>query len=262
MPIAELMDALGSENLNTMGTPVTYGKLRHGLDLGAMASRHERGELFAEYSGTARVFGRDLLVFKVGEARERISNVFYVDPEKGFLPLKVEFFDPSGSPLLATGFMTDIEKCSRGRWFPKRSVLVFNTGAAKNEMVGYREFKVTAFDTESLLDDKEFSIVIPKGYQLQLRDDNYALLRTGKEETLYLRDLARLLAGLKESSEKWRRHEEQAAAKARAKAKGNLWVLFVGVPVAALVAGSYLRRRFRRGSVSTPPTSNASGPHV
>jgi hypothetical protein len=236
IPVAILKKVKGKNTrLNVVGNPLQYASFTRGRDLAGLGSKHLRKELFAEFVGKETLFGHETLVFRTGKSASEIDQVFNVDPQRGFLPVKCQLLDPKTGKTIWLGLMTKVKMFPDGRAFPERSVAMWLND--KEDKAGYvfREFLVTEFDPYSPVDVSELSILVPKGYQIQSDVDRKWALMTTKKETVYqLTDLPKMAGNLEKSAEQWKalaqkhvRFEEGSTGK---------WVMVISI--IALVFGA------------------------
>lgn len=205
------LQSQGEGDTKVIGTPVNHGGLIYGIDPWSIAQRCRQGEYTVRFDGKVDIFGVSTLAFSVGPPKEKVWLRFFVDPQKGFFPIRVDYWDNGnvGSEPNMIGYTTDFRRGSKGGWFPFRSVLVKPQGKSSNA-VRYREYKVAFWDADTKVEDADLAITIPQGYQVQRQNDNWALLGTQHDRKVGVADLDGLERELAESAEHYKRLAKSA----------------------------------------------------
>jgi hypothetical protein len=87
---------------------------------------------------------------------------FVIDPQRGCLPVEIRYYGEDGGSLVGLAVMTDAKECTRGRWFPMRSIAVLNPSSV-GDTRHVREIVVTSLDVDTSPPPQEFSIAMEAG---------------------------------------------------------------------------------------------------
>ncbi len=210
-------------------------------NLGDLLRSSVNGPAFARFEGSAKEVGRDVLVFATGESVDRITNRFYLDPERGFWPVRVENYFPKDHVKML-GLTTELRRCSSGRWFPTRQVLVMNWQDEGKASLLVRVVEVTELDVDNKPPDKAFAFVIKEGTQVKDDSRKGALYLAHKEDVVKITELERIGDYLKMAEEAYHMRLRTTAEPYRW--ERWFWALqgvIVGVIILYLVI-RYLRR--------------------
>jgi hypothetical protein len=194
------------------------------------------------------------LCLRFGQSENRLHEVHYLDPYRGFLPVQSSIYRPNSTELLCKIFLTAARKCSGDRWFPERSIYVQNPGQP-NGPYFTREIQVLHLDADVLPAESFFSLLLPKGTILNDGTRLGSQIILDKEERFSLRNLPALFQRTQTHADE--EEKELAGQNRRHGETGVLWIrLFLAVNVlvvAWLLARVYLRwRRSLRGGAAKP----------
>ncbi len=152
---------------STFLSPVTLGDMTPPNDPGTLLREAVAGKIYGRYEGMQDVDGRKAMVFAIGESADKITHKFYLDSERGFLPLRHEILDPVRGTRVHLSFFTSFRACSGGRWYPERGVDVIKLWDEGRTPIIAREVKVTYLDVDTPTRDEDFAILIPAGHQVK-----------------------------------------------------------------------------------------------
>lgn len=120
------------------------------------------------FRGEERIDGHDCEVIDIDEQilpgkDGSWHRTVYFDTERGCLPIKMEMW-VSTPDAVTTVRVTDVRECSRGRWFPMRTVKVRRSkGAQADEHLDVTEIKVTQLDLDHRPQRSDFTIAVDGG---------------------------------------------------------------------------------------------------
>lgn len=139
--------------------------------------------------------------------REAARLTYYFDPGRGFLPVRREYRLNDGRKTHIA--MTDVRKCSGGRWFPGRVVFV-NT-RANGAVRRVQEICLTKLDAKSRIKPEEMFLTLRRGISVLHADNMLSAFRTQGDMRVGINDLIALDARCKEAAA--RRMIRRAAGK-------------------------------------------------
>ena len=163
----------GRQPHNGLGQTMALGFSYPPYDPGSMLRDVISGKLYGRFECTQVIEGHKALVFAVGKSEKQILERFWLDPGRGFLPIRFEDHDSSTGVLQTVGYITDARQCSGNRWFPTRSFFVNlpRDESLKNSKDNWRlDVRVTTvpfLDANAIPTDEDFVTVIKAGCQLQ-----------------------------------------------------------------------------------------------
>ncbi|MBN1420755.1 MAG: hypothetical protein JXP34_18435 [Planctomycetes bacterium] len=137
--------------------------------------------------GTRRMDDRDLLAVECRRAGYRTT--YFFDPARGHVPVRREWAregDGSKGWIVATA----VERCSRGRWLPKR-VVAANLRPGR-ESLEVEEIVLTSIDADYAFDAEDFAIEMDARTQVLHVDDLRSAFRLEKRTRIGLGDLEAL----------------------------------------------------------------------
>jgi hypothetical protein len=127
------------------------------------------GRFDGKYVGKENVKGRNLEVVSLAHKGKQERMRFGFDPERGYLPVYISDRAPEdGYTLTYEAFITDARKCSGGRWFPTRCVVVYLRHSKVDGEIRVVEIKVTQLDVDNPPAHDRFDITIPAGFQVSV----------------------------------------------------------------------------------------------
>jgi hypothetical protein len=121
-----------------------------------------RGGSPVEFDGEVELNGTMLLSLTVKYGSESRCQLL-IDPAQGFLPLQTTAWTAGFEGPFRIARITAVRKCSGGRWFPERSVIVTPDAAAG---VSVMELIVTELDVDTPPPDEAFKLTVPAGIRL------------------------------------------------------------------------------------------------
>jgi hypothetical protein len=257
LPVAKLVHHVERADPKEIGTPLSFGHLYRGCDLRSIAQRCVRNEWYAKFNGVIEVAGAKTLAFDVGvppekavEDYEKLVLRVFLDPERGFLPVKFQQIRSSDNIVECVGLITNAKEYSGNRWFPERSVFFLGAGKNVKGDFGFREFQVVQFEPDYSGKDSDFGLTIPGNYQLQLAGNNYALIQTAEDRRVSAIELPKLLHELIESGKQhkeWREEYDAFLTSESRTSRVGLAVLF-GTGIVLVVFGFRVWRQRRLGA--------------
>jgi hypothetical protein len=130
--------------------------------------------------------GQGLAVVECRRSSSRTT--YWFDRRRGYLPVRrTRRLKDGRSQRIA---ITDVRKCSGGRWFPARVVSV--DMRAGGEVWRVKEIVLTALDADSEIKDREMALVLRRGTRLLHVDDMLSSFRLSAEERVGIGDLEAL----------------------------------------------------------------------
>ncbi len=148
-----------------------------------------RGKFFGRFDGREEVRGVEVLVASAGKTEATLRLKYYLDPNRGFLPIYLWDTNPTTGRKLCEAYITDIKECSHGRWFPERSVVVFGVGATPPFKT--QEIKVLELDVDNRPSKRDFYLDLPAGTQISIPTRSQ-WVTFAQDERVGLDDLQRL----------------------------------------------------------------------
>jgi hypothetical protein len=229
-------------------TPFAMGLMGANEELspGNMLTDCVRGKKTCDSVTTENVDGHAVVVVVMGPIGKQGRMKYWLDPERGFLPVRSSFFGDNGKEL-ARAYWTDIRKCSGDRWFPWRAVKISDPMKSTGPLE-VDEIRVVTLDVDKPPTRESFRLVLPKRTLVYDPNIPLAILDHLKEdEEVGLDDLPKLHQGCLDmapirwaSRAKWKA-EQEGTAKWRF---GVITGISAGVlGVIAAVRWRYMRRR-------------------
>lgn len=120
-----------------------------------------------------------------------IPLVFYLDPERGYLPIEMQSF--MNGQVFAHTFTTDVRACSNNRWFPERTVIAWPKPGDDGPL-RVRELRITELEVDEPPDDDEFALVAPQDLRFHNGVDNTARVKVEAGRRIHVDDLPALVA--------------------------------------------------------------------
>jgi len=146
--------------------------------------------------------------FDLADQQPKVKTA--LDPKHGFLPVHVarwaKFANGQG---YQDWYATHFQAIGTDNWFTTRSfhdftqTIVLKVGQKRR--VVFREFKAEHFDAEKKVAEEDLAITIPRGHQIQLEGDNWALIVDKQDRLVSYTQLPQLLKELQASGEDWKR---------------------------------------------------------
>ena len=208
------------------------------------------GMFSGSFDGAEKVLGADTLAFTATYKSGNASSIgkpayrFLLDPRRGYLPIHTWGTRPDTAKRAYEAYMTHVRACSRDRWFPERSVVIWDIGGKGPYTC--QEIKVLELDVDNPPADQDLCADLKAGTQVNVR---------GRPEWLVLRADEKVMATALEPLhqrciEAGKKHGEQAEFAKRAEPKPApdnrlRWLVtaMVGCGLAAAVLWSVLRWR-------------------
>jgi hypothetical protein len=131
---------------------------------------------------TENLDGRQLILVALGESREAVTCRFWLDPDRGFVPIRGSVFASTGEELHRT-YWSDIRKCSGDRWFPCHW-LAISIPRRADAGFSVRELTVTSFEADKRPTPDAFRLTIPGGTQIIDPHTKYALFHLKTDESV------------------------------------------------------------------------------
>lgn len=168
---------------------------------------------------------------------------FFVDENRGFIPLKTQLCvtGDKNTPMTIM-FVTDIQQCSQGRWFPMRAVAVSLNGAHEGGNHHVREIVVTHVDADQRPSRDAFSMELPAG--MSISDPNGA----PSQYTLHEKTTV-TLANLPMYYERISLKTPHDAVPQPAKLGVRGWLIAVNIALIALLLLAYFVVKYRSQTV-------------
>jgi hypothetical protein len=114
----------------------------------------------AEFKGVHQIGERDLQAFRTSSASSKQINDFWVDPNRGFLPTRIEItFPPQDKPGIVTIY-ENFMQCENGGWVPQRWVTLIKPQAGS---VLVDQHEVSEFSYDQSATAEMFNVSIPVG---------------------------------------------------------------------------------------------------
>jgi hypothetical protein len=117
------------------------------------------GKFYGIVEGLEIINGAKLVKVNVGLTKDRISRTYWLDPNRGFLPIRIDGKAPKSEELLYTAIVKETKKCSQGRWFPM-SAVVIDSPQRKTGSLYVREYQVLDLDVDKEPKNAAFDIEI------------------------------------------------------------------------------------------------------
>lgn len=182
-------------------TPFNFGMFGPNNDPGLTLRQCLNGKLHYKYQGKKQLFGRDMVVITWGRSANEVSETFYFDPEKGYLPICVERYDPATGSITDVVYVTDVRLCSKQRWFPMKFTVVNGLSTNPVQKPIARELVTTRLDVDTPPQEKDISMVLPEGTQINDPDDNMSGFSTRADITVSPSKLNELNKAIRASSQ-------------------------------------------------------------
>ena len=203
---------------------------------------------------------RPVLTFVVGDTPEKRTHQYSLDLDRGFSPIRIILFGPKGETVVKIA-VTNLRKCSKGRWFPDRSIAVSYPREA-NEPFSVTEIKVLEFDAEKRPDASVFKLKFPAKTAIIRPPNMLAWFELDKEQEVTLGDIPGLMQKCEEV-----KNRKEAARKPKellaSSMSSDSWqlTLFVGVVILLTVTATiwWFRRIARWSAASTTKTGTTAG---
>jgi hypothetical protein len=148
-------------------TPMNLGFLHPPDDLASLLGDAISGKQYGRLEGTQVIDGHKVLVFSVGKSRDEIRMRMFLDPARGFLPLRIDSYLPGTDVRHQSSAITDAKQCSGNRWFPMRGVVVLNANQEGKVDLYIRITTVLSLDADTAPADEDFVTVIESGCQVK-----------------------------------------------------------------------------------------------
>ncbi len=118
--------------------------------------------LFLSCEAQKMIASRSLTVISLRKTEKDWFYKFFFDTGRGFLPIQHWERKSDGSGLEFKLFITSVKECAGSRWFPTRSVLIWDPDNSTKPL-RVREIVVRELDAEKPPQDSEFAIELRKG---------------------------------------------------------------------------------------------------
>jgi hypothetical protein len=141
--------------------------------------------------GLKEIDGRAAVCMKFGDHLKKPTYHFALDLERGFLPLRITLYEGKTGRADPVFYLTHVIKCSKGRWFPERSVRVYSP-RTEGGLFTVRETKVTELDVDRRPKRSEFTFKMRAGTTV-LNPPQGGRFRLMQEESVDIDDLPGLL---------------------------------------------------------------------
>jgi hypothetical protein len=140
------------------------------------------GNWYGRFEGIQEVLGRQAMTFACGKTKGAIDTRYFLDPERGFMPIRDDKINPATGKRYTFALVTNFRSCGDGRWFPERS-LTFTLGNGPDgpPYRDVREIKLKSLDLDIELDESEFALTIPNGYTVSMPPNPFSLISTDKD---------------------------------------------------------------------------------
>jgi hypothetical protein len=107
-----------------------------------------------------------VVVTRIDKEWDRHVISWFVDEQRGFIPVEMWFTLPDGK-ILWKMFVTKMRHFTPGRWFPERCVSVHINGDEEDGSHNIRDVVVTDLEVDIQPEPEEFQIDLPQGMRLQ-----------------------------------------------------------------------------------------------
>lgn len=94
-------------------------------------------------------------------AKQRMAD-YYFDTDHGFLPYRITTYEVKKNRVYGHICLTHARQCSKGRWFPERSINVI-LPQQEGGLFSVRETKVVELDVDRRPNGSEFTLELPAG---------------------------------------------------------------------------------------------------
>lgn len=141
--------------------------------------------------------------------RESACLTYYFDPDRGFLPVRREYVLTDGRKTHIA--ITDLRKCSGGRWFPTRVVVV--NMRANGDVWRVKEISLTTVDAKTKVKREEMALVLRGGISVLHVDDMLSSFRLKQNERVGIKDLEALHTRCNETAQRRRAKRAEDAAR-------------------------------------------------
>lgn len=186
------------------------------------------GRLVGRFDGTEEVMGVELLGAIAGRTPETLRHKFFLDPKRGFLPIHVfDTYVESGKRIYEA-YITDVRECSGGRWFPERSVVVWDVDSSPPFPI--QEITIVELHVDTPPSGGEFYLDLPEGTRVSVPGRS-EMTTLKSDERVGLRDLAELNARCVADGKRYAAKFASAALPNRADRGGSpvlRWGLVIG----------------------------------
>ena len=189
------------------------------------------------YDGSSVVDGVETMVvsLKMKAEPHDLRFDFHFDPKRGFLPIMISQTDLSSGKVRRLAKILEAKHCSKDRWFPTESVLLYDPEEV-GKGIRVERFEVLKLNADNPSADDAFFLDLPKEIQVNIRGKHgpyYIHLDAPKR--VFGTDLERLYNDTVEAGE--RRLAQRAAMTGQpyqgAQTGNRIWVI-AGCVLAAL----------------------------
>lgn len=153
-----LVEARGEEGLVFLVRPFDVGLTggRGDTPLDRLIEQGlETGGPVCTYEGETEMDGRKCLMIAM---RDQLSRRYWVDPERGFLPVRLEMTE--GKSVVAAR-LVEIQECSRGRWLPRYAITAMGQQGA--DAVFFRAVRFTQVEVDKEPSADALRLELPAG---------------------------------------------------------------------------------------------------
>lgn len=157
------------------------------LNPAALLRRCVKGELQGRYDGKETINGTEVAVLRVGWPGKLLASRFSLDPKRGYLPVQCSEIAPDSDRRMDEAYMTEIKQCSRNRWFPTRTVTIWEPDRKPPFTVN--EIKVHDLDVDRRPNADLFRVLVPGGTQLSDPTTNGALINIEQDRRIRASEL-------------------------------------------------------------------------
>jgi hypothetical protein len=131
------------------------------------------------------------IAVKFGDNDGNPKMYYAFDVEKGFLPARIGVYGTQKDRIMADINLTDALKCSKGRWFPMRSVRMFYP-EREGDLITVQETKVIELDVDNRPPGAEFVLKVRAGTHI-VDPDKRARFRLKQDEVISLDDIPNII---------------------------------------------------------------------
>ncbi|SRR5579875_2151378 len=203
-----------------------------------------KGELICLDHHDKLINGEEMISVSVGKSPTQPHYDFVFDVAHGFLLKQITIY----SEAMMHGYVTEVKKCSHGRWFPMHSILI----VGKKAPFFVKEVKVVDLDVDNPPKEEVFALEMPKGSRLVNPSDMRSVIEFGATKRVTLKDLPTLLKKCQSALEQRKKGNifgeittDNAGARdnRRPKRRGTLWLALMAVGFLCLSVIVWQRKR-------------------
>lgn len=166
---------------------------------------------------------------------------YFLDPKRGFLHRQIWTVDAGTKHVRCKLIVTRLQECSKGRWFPMKSVVLWTDNSSFTPPFSVREISVTELEVDSPPSDSQFVLELPKNTVVNDGRDGYTQVLVKDTKRITTSDLPQANAQARQISAA--RKDALAREAGGGYADWLLWTL--GASVVCLILGVVAWKRWR-----------------